>query len=240
MSRDRFVEAVAAALTDLGPTRLRLIADGIAAHRTTDDLSAAVPVPGFSAVVSALTTAHRDAGLSTAEAAYLEGAATGYDAGTTERAQAVWSGPASAAVPLRATAQVLLDVAAEARTELLLTTYSAKPYPPLLDALRDAVARGVRVDIVVETLQGAGSALNGVEPATAFTAVPQARLWHWPPHERGAAGAKMHAKVAIADRLALLVTVRTSRSQASRRTSKRACSCAGGRPRRGLPSIYGT
>jgi hypothetical protein len=42
---------------------------------------------------------------------------------------------------------------------------------PLTDALRAARHRGVAVSVVIETLQGAGSALSGDEPYHAFTAV---------------------------------------------------------------------
>lgn len=43
-------------------------------------------------------------------------------------------------------------------------------------------------------------------PASAFTDVPGARLWHWPPDKRGEPGAKTHAKPAVADRRTLLTT----------------------------------
>lgn len=65
---------------------------------------------------------------------------------------------------------------------------------------------GVTVRIVVETLQGAGSALSGDEPYRAFTGIPGLELWHWPTSQRTESGAKMHAKLAVADRRVLLVT----------------------------------
>jgi hypothetical protein len=58
-------------------------------------------------------------------------------------------------------AVVLADVVREARHELLLMTYSAKPYQPLRDAPGAAASRGVAVSVVVETLRGASSALSG-------------------------------------------------------------------------------
>ncbi len=85
-------------------------------------------------------------------------------------------------------------------------TYSARPHPPVIEALSAARARGIRVSVVVETLQGAGGALAGTEPAAAFRAVPGVELWHWPPRARTEPGAKMHAKIAVADRWALLVS----------------------------------
>ena len=85
-------------------------------------------------------------------------------------------------------------------------TYSARQYQPLTAALQTAVSRGVHVSIVVETLQGAGSALAGDEPYQAFTGIGGIDLWHWPPSKRTEPGAKMHAKLAVADRCVLFVT----------------------------------
>ena len=81
------------------------------------------------------------------------------------------------------------------------------PHPPVgRDALSAACQRGVTVNAVVETLQGAGSALSSTEPAAAFATLPAVKLWHWPKAARSAPGAKMHAKLAIADRRELLVS----------------------------------
>jgi phosphatidylserine/phosphatidylglycerophosphate/cardiolipin synthase-like enzyme len=72
--------------------------------------------------------------------------------------------------------------------------------------LQTAVSRGVHVSAVVETLQGAGSALAGDEPYQAFTGIDGIDLWHWPSAKRTEHGAKMHAKLAVADRCVLFVT----------------------------------
>ena len=128
------------------------------------------------------------------------------ESGVPEEAELVWSGPASLSVPVRATAAVIAQVVREAERELILTTYSARPYQPLTDALRDAVFRGVEVSVVVETLQGAGSALAGAEPYQAFTGIGGISLYHWPSSRRADPGAKMHAKLAVADRRVLFVT----------------------------------
>jgi phosphatidylserine/phosphatidylglycerophosphate/cardiolipin synthase-like enzyme len=138
---------------------------------------------------------------------YLTGLAAGYSQRAAEvSVDTVWSGPASHHVPVRATAVVLADVVREAGRELLLMAYSAQPYQPLSDALGAALSRGVAVSVVVETLQGAGSALSGDEPYRAFAGVPGIELWHWPTSQRTEPRAKMHAKLAVADRRILLVT----------------------------------
>jgi phosphatidylserine/phosphatidylglycerophosphate/cardiolipin synthase-like enzyme len=203
-----FEKAAEDAVVRLGAGHLRTLADRIAAGWPDHAALQSVPVSGFAETARAVLAAQRAAGVPDAEAAaYLRGLAAGHAqqlAGV--RVESVWSGPGTHAVPVRATAQVLVELVATAAHELLLMTYSAKPYQPLLDALAVAMARGVTVRVVVETLQGAGSALTGAEPAAAFASVPGIELWHWPVAQRAEDGAKMHAKIAVADRRALLVS----------------------------------
>lgn len=121
--------------------------------------------------------------------------------------ETVWSGPSSHPVPVRATAQALIDVVNEASSELVLMTYSARPHELPRQALAAAVARGATVTVLVETLQGGvGSALSGAEPAAAFSSIVGVKLWHWPPAQRSEPGSKMHAKLAVAGRGTLLVS----------------------------------
>lgn len=205
---EAFEAAALAAVAGLGAAHVRALADRIAAGWPDHAAQHAVAVPGFAEAVGAMLAAQQAAGLPDAEAAaYLRGVAAGHaQQEATVRVESVWSGPGTHPVPVRATAQVLTEVADEAKHELLLMTYSAKTYEPLADALTAAVGRGVAVAVVVETLQGAGSALAGAEPAAAFAGVSGVRLWHWPIAQRTEPGAKMHAKIAVADRRVLLVS----------------------------------
>lgn len=203
-----FEAAAEAAVRQIGVGHLRVLADRIGAGWPEHALRSAVPVPGFAEAVAALRSAQQLLSVPDAEAAaYLRGLAAGHtQRSAVMRVESVWSGPSTHAVPVRATARVLVELVAAARRELLLMTYSARPYPPLLTALREAVARDVMINVVVETLAGAGSALAGAEPAAAFAGVPGLRLWHWPPERRSRRNAKMHAKLAVADREVLLVS----------------------------------
>jgi phosphatidylserine/phosphatidylglycerophosphate/cardiolipin synthase-like enzyme len=139
-------------------------------------------------------------------AAYLRGLSAGYAHRAARiQAEVVWTGPSAFDVPVRSTEPVLLEVIAGATRELAVATYSAKPLPALRSALAEAVRRGVDVWVVVETLAGAGSAIQGDEPAKAFAEVPAVPLWGWDVSKRPE-GAKMHAKLAVADESVLLVT----------------------------------
>jgi phosphatidylserine/phosphatidylglycerophosphate/cardiolipin synthase-like enzyme len=200
MTWDGLEDASAGILRRLGPQALRAIIDHAAAAWPRETILGATP--GAEALLDALSGIDRSAAL-----AYLTGLAAGYAQRASEiTVETVWSGPGSHHVPVRATAAVLADIVREARHELLLMTYSAKPHQPLTASLRTAIGRGVAVSVVVETLQGAGSALSGDEPYRAFTAIEGIELWHWPTSRRTEPGAKMHAKLALADRRVLLIT----------------------------------
>lgn len=203
-----FTVAAGKAVARLGPERIHEIATQIDAGAPHASLLQSVN-SADAHTVRALLAAYSDAGIETAVATryYLRGLIDGY-ARQEARCQAdtVWSGPTTHEVPVRSTASVLIGLIAEARRELVLMTYSAKPYQPLREALAAAAARRVAITVVVETLQGAGSAISGSEPASAFADLPGVELWHWPTARRTEAGAKQHAKLAAADRVTLLVT----------------------------------
>lgn len=206
-STTAFEVTVEAVVRRLAPQHLRALAAGIAAGWPEHALRSAVPTSGFAEAVGALRASQREHGVSDAEAAaFLRGLVAGRAQRTEVRVESVWSGPDSHAVPVRATAPVLVELVHQATRELVFMTYSAKLYEPLREALAEAVGRGVRVDAVVETIAGAGGALAGAEPAAAFSGVDGVHLWHWPPERRPAGNAKMHAKLAVADREVLLVT----------------------------------
>ncbi len=195
--------AATAAVEVIGPAALRAVAAQIEADRSVGPAAS-----GEAELVAAIYTAHRQDGVDPASAAaYLRGVADGYARrDEAERVESVWSGPHHHAVPVRSTAQALLDLIAAATDRLWLMTYSARPHPPVIAALRAARSRGTTASVVVETLQGAAGALGGVEPAGAFLGVPGVELWHWPAAKRPHRAARMHAKIAVADRRALLVS----------------------------------
>jgi phosphatidylserine/phosphatidylglycerophosphate/cardiolipin synthase-like enzyme len=200
MSWETLEETGADLLRRLGPSAMRVVTEHAMAGWPREAILR--HTPDAEPLLDALAGTDRSAAL-----AYLTGLAAGYAQCAGEvSVETVWSGPASHHVPVRATASVLADLVREARHELLLMTYSARPHSPLTEELRAAVGRSVAVSVVVETLQGAGSALAGDEPYQAFTGISGIELWHWPTDRRAEPGAKMHAKLAVADRRVLLIT----------------------------------
>lgn len=203
-----FAEAVGRAVDELGPGPVRTLAGRLADGDGETALRSLSVRPGFADAVTAIRAAQRmDRVDDRLAAMYLRGVADGHERSAAgERVETVWSGPTSHAVPVRSTAAVLIGLIDGARTDLLLTTYSARPYPPVREALQRAREREVRIRVVVETLQGAGSALSDVQPAAAFREVPGVQLWHWPAGRRPNRSARMHAKIAVADAVTLLVS----------------------------------
>ncbi|MGW3314375.1 DISARM system phospholipase D-like protein DrmC [Streptomyces fungicidicus] len=207
MSRWAFEQAAGRAARLLGAARTKDLAGLLARGRSLEHALLDLPQPHLDEALRAVYAAAEDQAVPLREAAaYLRGYVAGWsDERSTEDVRTVWSGPATPGVPVRSTAQVLVELVNGADRELLAMTYAARPYRPLTDALTAAVARGVDVHVVVETRQGAAGLLGGPEPAAAFTGVPGLRLWHWAPEARGGTGARQHAKLAVADRRTLLV-----------------------------------
>lgn len=151
----RLLEAAADVEAVAGVRALTALADGIGEGQPRTSLLALRSDPGFTEAAAAVLEAIAVDGLpGEAAAASLHGLA----AGCTQRDQEqevslVWSGPSSHRVPVRSTSRVLLGLIATARQELTLMTYSARRYEPLVAALQEAVAQGVHVDVVVETLK---------------------------------------------------------------------------------------
>jgi len=190
-----------------GAARLQTVVDRIAVGASREALIAQAANAELADATRTLVDTFGALGRPSGEAvALVRGVAAGFERGSgAAGVEVVWSGPSSHRVPVRATAQVLTDLVRGAQHDLVLMTYSAKPYQPLLDALAQAAMRGVVVTVIVETLQGAGGAISGTEPAAAFRD-SKAQLWHWPVARRSEPDAKMHAKIAIADRRVLFVS----------------------------------
>lgn len=240
MSRPAFEGAAEAAVAVLGLSRSKDLAGLLAQGRTRERILTELATPAVSEAVAALHDAMEAESVPASEAAaYVRGyVAARRQARDAVRVRTVWSGPSTAAVPVRATAQVLVEVINEARHELLAMTYAARPYPALTKALTEAAGRGVRTHVVVETLAGAGGLLSGREPAEAFTSVPGLLLWFWArdPAEQGRS--RQHAKLAVADRRTLLLGSANLTESAARRNIEAGVLVTGGEaPRRAAEHI---
>lgn len=124
-----------------------------------------------------------------------------------EQIDLVWTGPTVGTV-WRRTDQALLQVIQSAQYELLLVTFAAYRMPLLLEALRQAIQRGVEIRFVAEA-EDTGKVQQ--DPAKAFTDIAaRMRFFIWPREKRIEDGSgkfgSLHAKCALADENLLLVS----------------------------------
>lgn len=123
----------------------------------------------------------------------------------------VWTGPSTSVVPVRRTEQVLFELIQEAKQMLTIMSFGVFQVPRLVEALEDAVARGLILRIVLGDREADSEWAIENQRAQLGTISHRASLYWWP-HERrlrdanGRAGL-MHAKAAIADsRIAFLTS----------------------------------
>lgn len=121
-----------------------------------------------------------------------------------QRLELVWTGPAPAHSILRQTEQVLVELVKAAQDRLLLVTYAAWRHPPLVKALENALARGVKVTILVDSMDPMtnGPKIDLVKALGPKVAVAAA-VYEWsqderPRDEAGRTGV-LHVKCAVAD-----------------------------------------
>ncbi|HYF65507.1 MAG TPA: DISARM system phospholipase D-like protein DrmC [Herpetosiphonaceae bacterium] len=121
----------------------------------------------------------------------------------------VGTGPRSA-LPLRQTAQALRQVIDEARQTLLIVSFAVYDIPEIVAALTQAIARGVRITFIVETIDR-----NTANPFDRLMALgshvrQRIRVCEWPlarreRNEQGHYGV-LHVKCAVADERALFLS----------------------------------
>jgi putative cardiolipin synthase len=166
---------------------------GNAAARLVAAWEAADPPPPGAAIALALESA----ALVQAEAA-------------SRRSDVVISGPASDSAAVRLTSSVITELIHDSRESLLIVSFAAFGVADVVRELAQAAARGVRIDLILESTADEGGTLRGATGASAaFEKIRNdATFWTWPASRRPVAGtsrAALHAQLIAADeRVALL------------------------------------
>ena len=125
-----------------------------------------------------------------------------------EEVEVVWTGPTTSAVALRRTRLVLFDLIRNATSRITLVSYAAFRQDDLLEELRSAAARGVRVRLVLESAAASRGRLDD-DAARAFAALEgTVEVLEWPAELRGDGKAKgvLHAKAVVVDGRVALVS----------------------------------
>ncbi len=127
-----------------------------------------------------------------------------------EKVEIVWTGPATSAIPVRRTEQVLKQLIDGAMEELLLVSFATYKIGDLKTALRAAIARGVKIKIVLESESSSSGKVSFDEIKSIRKEFPEIAVYTWPLEKRptddkGHHGA-LHAKCAVADSRVALVS----------------------------------
>lgn len=123
----------------------------------------------------------------------------------------VWTGPTPRGTTLRRTDQVLLDLVRGAERTLHVVTFAAYKIPSVKEAMLEAAKRGVAITLIFESpeastgkmafagLKALGEELKGLS-----------KVYLWPldkrPKDPAGRHGSLHAKCAVADEAALLVS----------------------------------
>jgi phosphatidylserine/phosphatidylglycerophosphate/cardiolipin synthase-like enzyme len=133
----------------------------------------------------------------------------------------VVTGPDSPSAPVRLTSEVVRQLIANARQRVTLVSYAAYQVPSIIAALDDAAARGVHVDLILESpdhLDGGGGAV----------AYAKYRTYQWPTDQREPPDAKLHAKAVIVDSRDVLLTSANMTNAAYDKNIELGVLCRGG------------
>lgn len=128
-----------------------------------------------------------------------------------ETIELVWTGPIAGQTCFRDTEQALLELVGRARHRLTLCTFAAYRMTTVADALQAALARGVVIELILETPDSSGGK-NEFDPADAFerNLLAKFQTFVWPRHRRAEDGqgrrGSLHAKFALADASALFLS----------------------------------
>ena len=118
-----------------------------------------------------------------------------------EKIELVWTGVSTPLVPTRRTEQVLLETIDAAERKLFLVSYVAYDVDSIVGALRKAVRRGVKVEILLESTSDYGGRISMDSIASFKREVPEAILYWW-----NESGASVHAKCVVSDGRVAFVT----------------------------------
>ena len=163
--------------------------------------------------IAALLNAAHDAGVSTDSVVLaLEAAFQSHRHWRTSQSlEIVWTGPGPAHSTLRRTDQALLEVVRSAQHELWIVSFAAYRVRVVVDALKQAIQRGVQVSLVLESTQASEGRYSGDQISQLEAELgDKARIFIWPTEQRqesqtGRRG-MLHAKCAVADHNRLFVS----------------------------------
>lgn len=133
-------------------------------------------------------------------AGMLLGASYAFRAARSEMsAELVWTGPSTELVATRRTEQVLIEVIGKAKERLFLVSFVAYRADSIIQALSEAMGRGVAVSILLESSEGEEDARSPDSMEFIKNALPGADFYRWKARSETFVDGRVHAKVVVAD-----------------------------------------
>ncbi len=122
----------------------------------------------------------------------------------------VWTGPNAGIVPMRRTDQALFELINEATEELTIVSFAVYKIPELVKALKQAITRGVRIRMIVETPEASDGKISFGIDSLGDELLRNLTIFVWPldkrpTNEEGKYGS-LHVKCAVADKKRLFIS----------------------------------
>ena len=132
----------------------------------------------------------------------LRGAsATAYRSKKRESIQLVWTGPSTGLLAARHTEQVLCEVINSAKQNLFIVSFVAYKVESIIKALRNAIERKVKINVLIETTSEHGGRIDH-NSAKVLSQLSPLNIYTWysgKQSETGSLSGAVHAKCAVAD-----------------------------------------
>ena len=205
------LEILAEMSLQLSPKRIEALAKAVEGCIGEDVADAVLDARGpnydkslFGRLMSALEGMPEVKGAELA-AALRAGQATALRTGRFGRQELLWTGPATATVPIRQTEQALIQVIQFAKRDLFVVSFVAYAVPTVMEALLDAQERNVVLNFLLEQSQDAGGKVTTDSIANLRAKLPTAHFHIW--KQAGSdTPAAVHAKCAVADGELAMIT----------------------------------
>jgi phosphatidylserine/phosphatidylglycerophosphate/cardiolipin synthase-like enzyme len=125
------------------------------------------------------------------------------------KAEIVWTGPSTGNIPVRHTEQVLCEVINTATRELFIVSFVAYEIDSVTKALRDAIGRNVKINLLLELSTEHGGKVKQDSIKMMDKLFPSANIYSWSTKAKTDSMQQIgaiHAKCAIADDKLALIT----------------------------------
>lgn len=211
---DRLSDLVARVARQLGATLIAAVCDRLEVRQAYAEILESVSPIGARLMLKELFDAWGGSNNPAALASALRAAQASDRWWNRQSLDLVWTGPAPAGSSFRSTDQALLEIIDGAQEDLLIVSFAAYRMPVLLAAIERAMDRGVRTAFVLESAAESDGRIS-VDPIHALSSRmrDECAIYCWPKEQRpvrmtdrGALSGVLHAKCAVADAQALLVS----------------------------------